>query len=37
VNFVWGDGSVRGLQPSIDTTTLARLGTRAGGTVPGDF
>jgi len=37
VNFVWGDGSVRGLSPTIDTTTLARLGTRAGGTVPGDF
>jgi prepilin-type N-terminal cleavage/methylation domain-containing protein/prepilin-type processing-associated H-X9-DG protein len=37
VNFVWGDGSVRGLLPTIDTTTLARLGTRAEGTVPGDF
>jgi len=37
VNFVWGDGSVRSLSPTIDTTTLARLGTRAEGTVPGDF
>ena len=37
VMFVWGDGSVRALQPSIDSTTLARLTTRAAGTVPGDY
>lgn len=37
VNFVWGDGSVRGLQPTIDTTTLAQLSTRAGGEVPEGF
>jgi prepilin-type N-terminal cleavage/methylation domain-containing protein/prepilin-type processing-associated H-X9-DG protein len=37
VNFVWGDGSVRPLQPSIDSTTLARLTTRAAGTVPGAY
>ena len=37
VNFVWGDGSVRPLQPSIDSTTLARLATRAEGTVPGAY
>jgi prepilin-type processing-associated H-X9-DG protein len=37
VNFVWGDGSVRGLKPGLDTTTLARLASRNGGTVPGDY
>lgn len=37
VMFVWGDGSVRALQPSIDSTTLARLTTRAAGTVPGNY
>jgi prepilin-type processing-associated H-X9-DG protein len=37
VNFVWGDGSVRPLQPSIDSTTLARLTTRAAGTAPGAY
>jgi len=37
VNFVFGDGRVQGLTPSIDSTTLARLTTRAGGTVPGNY
>lgn len=37
VMFVWGDGSVRSLQPSINSTTLARLTTRAAGTVPGNY
>ncbi|MCE9560624.1 MAG: DUF1559 domain-containing protein [Planctomycetes bacterium] len=38
VNFVWGDGSVRSLKFSIDSITLARLTTRAIGTVPsGDY
>jgi hypothetical protein len=37
VSFVWGDGSVRGLEQAIDSETLARLGTRAGGTVSGDY
>ncbi|VTU02618.1 Uncharacterized protein OS=Blastopirellula marina DSM 3645 GN=DSM3645_13550 PE=4 SV=1: N_methyl_2: SBP_bac_10 [Gemmataceae bacterium] len=34
VNFVWGDGSVRSLKFNIDSVTLARLTTRAIGTVP---
>ncbi|WP_439621917.1 DUF1559 domain-containing protein [Gemmata sp.] len=34
VNFVWGDGSVRTLKFNIDSVTLARLTTRAVGTVP---
>ena len=37
VMFVWGDGSVRALQPSMDSTTLARLTTRAAGTRAGDY
>ncbi|MBA4190334.1 MAG: prepilin-type cleavage/methylation domain-containing protein [Planctomycetaceae bacterium] len=34
VNFVWGDGSVRSLKFNIDSVTLARLTTRAIGTIP---
>jgi len=34
VNFVWGDGSVRSLKFNIDSITLARLTTRAIGTIP---
>lgn len=37
-NFVWGDGSVRPLNPTISTVTLAQLSCRNDGQVPaGDF
>ena len=35
--FVFGDGSVRGLSPSIDTTTLGRLAARNDGQVIGPY
>ncbi|MFQ3652616.1 MAG: DUF1559 domain-containing protein [Gemmataceae bacterium] len=35
--FVMGDGSVRALRNTIDTTTLRRLATRAGGEVIANF
>jgi len=34
VNFAWGDGSVRPLQPSVDCVTLSHLATRDDGSVP---
>ena len=37
-NFVWGDGSVRPLNPNVSTVTLAQLACRNDGGVPsGDF
>lgn len=37
VNFLFGDGSVRFITDSINGQTWAKLGTRAGGEVPGDY
>ncbi|MSR50131.1 MAG: DUF1559 domain-containing protein [Gemmataceae bacterium] len=37
VNFLLGDGSVRFITDSIDGQTWVRLGTRAGGEVPGEY
>ena len=37
VNALLADGSVRPIADSVNATTYASLGTRAGGEVPGDY
>ena len=37
VQFLFGDGSVRGVQNGVNVATYDALATRAGGEVPGDF